>query len=220
MTTTLDTSRLNSLFFGCLVEITTSMLAWINLAVLIFASLLFLYFYVLSVSPATREKVVGPIAYALCSRYRIVAGIFETITVINYGIYFFFPLDTPLPTRFPWGWWFSAVLAAAIGIPALALMIIGIRDAGEETMRPKKEHTLYGGIYSKIRHPQAVGEVFTWFVIALLLHSPFLVIFSFVYFPIFLVMCFAEEQDLLWRFGDDYALYLKRTGAFRPVRRS
>lgn len=77
---------------------------------------------------------------------------------------------------------------------------------------------MYGGIYAKIRHPQAVGEVFAWLWIAFLLHSPFLTLFSLVYFPIFILFCYAEERDLLLRYGDAYAEYCKRTGAFIPKR--
>lgn len=192
------------------------MIAWINFAVLILASLLFLYFYMLSASPATREKVLGSSAYARCGRDRIVASVFELIIVINYVIYYFYPLPTPLPEKFPWAWWVSALIAVVIAVPSTALMLIGVRDAGEETLRPKKEHTMYSGIYTKLRHPQAVGEVFLWWVIAFLLHSPFLALFSFIYIPIFIMMSLAEEQDLLWRYGDAYAEYCKRTGAFWP----
>jgi protein-S-isoprenylcysteine O-methyltransferase Ste14 len=95
-------------------------------------------------------------------------------------------------------------------------MMTGMRDAGEETMRPKKEHAMYGGIYMKIRHPQAVGEVFLFPVMAILLHSPFLTLFSLIYFPIFMLLCYAEEQDLLLRYGEAYAEYCRRTGAFWP----
>lgn len=192
------------------------MIAWINFAVLLLASLLFLYFYIRSASPATLEKVLGPSAYARCGSDRIIASVFELIIVINYVIYYYYPLPTPLPDKFPWLWWLSAVIAAAIGIPALILMTIGLKHAGEEALRPKKEHTMYGGIYTKIRHPQAIGEVFLWWVIAFLLHSPFLTLFSFIYIPIFIMLCFAEEQDLLWRYGDAYAEYCKQTGAFWP----
>jgi len=194
------------------------MLAWINFAILIFASLLFLYYYVLSVSPATREKMLGPNAYVRCGQDRAIAIVFEMITVVNYVVYFFYPLSTPLPEKFPWVWWISIVIAVIIGVPSIWLMAVGMKDAGEEAIRPKKEHSMYSGIYTKIRHPQAAGEVFVWLAIAFLLHSPFLALFSFVYFPIFLLMCFAEEQDLLWRYGDAYAEYCKRTGAFFPKR--
>ncbi|MFZ6026166.1 MAG: methyltransferase family protein [Chloroflexota bacterium] len=194
------------------------MIAWINFAILILASLLFLYYYMLSASPATREKILGPRAYTICGRDRLIASVFEGITVINYIVYVFYPLQTPLPEKFPWPWWVSAVMAVAIAIPTLTLMFIGLRDAGEEALRPKKEHTMYGGIYAKIRHPQAAGEVFGWLAIAFLLNSPFLAVFSLIYFPIFVMMSFAEEQDLLWRYGDAYAAYCKHTGAFWPKR--
>ena len=42
------------------------MIAWINFAVLLLASILLLYFYVRSASPAGREMVIGPRAYQLC----------------------------------------------------------------------------------------------------------------------------------------------------------
>ncbi|MFZ5856526.1 MAG: methyltransferase family protein [Chloroflexota bacterium] len=196
------------------------MIAWVNLAVLVFASLFFLYYYVLSVSPAALEKVIGAQAYRKCGRFRVIAALFETVSAACYIAYRFFPVSSPLLEHFPWDWWISALLAALIGLPSLALMFIGMRDAGSETMTPKKEHGMYGGIYKKIRHPQAVGEVFAWLWIALLLDSPFLAVFSLAYFPIFLVMCHAEEQDLLLRFGDAYADYMRNTGAFIPKRNS
>ncbi|NLF52557.1 MAG: hypothetical protein GX577_15620, partial [Leptolinea sp.] len=101
-------------------------------------------------------------------------------------------------------------------IPATWLMVRGAKDAGEETLTPKKDHVIYTGIYEKIRHPQAVGEVFLFGVIGILLNSPFLTFFSFIYFPIFVILCYAEEQDLLLRYGQSYADYCKRTGAFWP----
>jgi methanethiol S-methyltransferase len=196
------------------------MIAWINFAVLLFATILLLYFYVLSARPAAQEKIVGPAAYQRCFRYRLIATGAEFVITVNYILYRFFPLPTPLPENFPWPWWASAVLAAAVGIPATTLMLIGVRDAGEEAIRPKKDHTMYGGIYAKIRHPQAVGEVFLFAVIGLLLHSPFLTLFSLVYFPILAMMCYAEEADLLLRYGDAYAEYCRNTGAFWPKRRA
>lgn len=195
------------------------MFAWINFAVLIFASILLLYFYVLSARPAAQEKVIGSRAYQRCFYYRLIASGFELVITANYILYYFVPLATPLSNRFPWPWWISLVVAALIGVPATILMLIGARDAGEEAMRPKKEHTMYGGIYTKMRHPQAVGEVFLFAVIGLLLDSPFLTLFSLIYFPILALMCYAEEQDLMLRYGDSYVEYCKRTGAFWPKKK-
>ncbi|MBN1438761.1 MAG: hypothetical protein JW929_05050 [Anaerolineales bacterium] len=194
------------------------MAAWINFAILLVASILLLYFYVLSARPAGQEKIIGPGAYRRCYYYRVVASVLELVITGNYILYRFFPLATPLPDHFPWPWWISIVIAAAIGIPAATLMLVGVRDAGGETIRPKKDHAMYGGIYAKIRHPQAVGEVFLYPVIGLLLHSPFLTLFSLVYFPILAMMRYAEEQDLLLRYGEAYAEYCRRTGAFWPKR--
>jgi protein-S-isoprenylcysteine O-methyltransferase Ste14 len=149
----------------------------------------------------------------------MIAGAFEFVIVVNYALYHFFPLSTPLPDRFPWPWWISLIVALAIGVPATILMTAGLVHAGEEAMRPKKEQAMFGGIYAAIRHPQATGEVFLFAVIGLLLHSPFLTLFSLIYFPIFLIMCHAEEQDLLLRHGEGYAEYCRITGAFWPKRR-
>jgi protein-S-isoprenylcysteine O-methyltransferase Ste14 len=194
------------------------MLAWINFAVMLGASMLFLLFYVRSASPAGREKIIGARAYQLCFYDRLAAAGMEFVITANYILYYFFPLPTPLLEKFPWAWWVSLVIALIIGIPAMTLMLTGLCEAGEEAMRPKKEHTMYSGIYTRLRHPQAVGEVFLFLVMALLLHSPFLALFSLIYFPIFLILCYAEEQDLLLRYGDVYAEYCKRTGAFWPKR--
>lgn len=195
------------------------MSAWINFSVMLVASLLFLVYYVRSAAPAGREKIIGSQSYRICFHERLVAGFMEFVITVNYILYRFFPLDTPLPEKFPWSWWISFAIALIIGIPATTLMIIGAVEAGEEAMRPKKEHTMYGGIYERIRHPQATGEVFLFLVIALMLNSPFLVVFSLIYFPLFLVLCYAEEQDLLLRYGDAYAEYCKRTGAFWPKKK-
>lgn len=195
------------------------MIAWINFAVLLAASNLFLFFYVRSAAPAGREKISGPRAYRLCYYDQLVSGVLEFLITANFILYHFFPLATPLPEKFPWAWWVSLVIALVIGIPATTLMVIGVRDAGEEVMRPKKEHVMYGGIYTRLRHPQASGEVFLFLVVAFLLNSPFLALFSLIYFPIFLLLSYAEEQDLMLRYGDSYVEYCKRTGAFWPKRR-
>jgi protein-S-isoprenylcysteine O-methyltransferase Ste14 len=87
-------------------------------------------------------------------------------------------------------------------------------------MLPKKTHTLYGGIYKTIRHPQAAGELMTWWVIAFLLHSPFLTIVSFVWVPLFVAACLAEERDLVLRYGEAYRAYRQRTGFVLPKSRN
>lgn len=192
------------------------MVAWINVGVLVVSTILTARFYVKSVGPAALEKRIGPRAYARCSRYRMVVAVCMTVVCVNYVVYYSYPLPLPLARTFPWSWWVSAVIAGVIGLPCGYLMCRGIKDAGQETMIVKREHTMYGGIYEKIRHPQALGELPLWWVIALLLHSPFLALYSLVWVPIFALMCWAEERDLVLRYGRQYEEYRKRTPALIP----
>ena len=106
------------------------MLAWINFSVLLFSSLAFLYFYVHSVSPAGRARIIGDKAYRLCFYDRLVAGALEMVITGNFILYYFFPLPTPLPNHFPWPCWLSLLMAAAIGISANSLLSLGVRDTG------------------------------------------------------------------------------------------
>jgi len=194
------------------------MIPWINFSILIASSLLFTFFYVKSVGPATLEKRIGAAAYEKCSTYRMLASVFMTVVAVNYVLYHWFPLPLALPKNFPWPWWVSVVMAVAIGVPSLYLMIRGVRDAGEETMTPKREHEMNGGIYERIRHPQALGEFPLWWVMAFLVHSPFLVLFSFLYVPVWYYFCLAEERDLVIRYGTAYEEYCRRVGFWIPKR--
>ena len=194
------------------------MIAWINFILLIVSVSLFLYFYVKSVSPAALERKIGEFAYSKCTRYRLIAGAFEIVAAANYVVYFFYPLPVQLPETFPWDWWISVIIAIIIAVPGGYLWWRGTKDAGRETMEPRKEHTLYGGIYRKVRHPQATGEVTYWWVIAFIVNSPFLVLFSFIWLPIFYVLCRAEEKDLVIRYGEQYLEYKRNTGFLIPRR--
>ena len=192
------------------------MIHWFNFGILIVSSFVFTLYYVKSVSPAALEKRIGPSAYDRCATYRLISSVFMMIVVVNYILYYWFPLPLPLPRIFPWPWWVSMGIAVLIAVPSLYLMIRGVKDAGKETMAPKREHTMYGGIYNRIRHPQAVGEFPLWWVIAFLVHSPFLILFSFIYVPVWYYMCIAEERDLLIRYGSAYQEYRTRTGFWLP----
>ena len=192
------------------------MISWLNFVSMLFSSLLCLLFYIKSAGPAALEKIIGKKAYYKATQYRIIASIFMTICAINYVIYYFYPLPLPIPKVFPWDLWISISIAVLISIPSGYLLMKGMKDAGEETIFVKREHQLYGGIYEKIRHPQAVGELPFWWVFAFLLHSPFLVLYSFIWVPIFYLMCLAEEKDLEIRYGIRYIDYKRRTGFIIP----
>jgi protein-S-isoprenylcysteine O-methyltransferase Ste14 len=191
------------------------MVAWLNVGCLVLVTALTLLFYVMSAGPAALEQKIGPAAYARCGRYRAVAMVFMFVGMANYLLYYFYPLPIPLPEVFPWPWWVSAVAGTLIALPSGYLLGRGMRDAGKEALVPQKEQELYGGIYQRVRHPQA-WEALLWFTVALWLHSPFLVLYSFVWLGVEYAMVMAEERDLVLRFGQPYVDYRRRTPAFWP----
>ena len=194
------------------------MVAWVNFISMIVSALLFLYFYIKSVGPAALEKKIGEIAYRKCTQYRFISVIFLVIHFAGYFVYFLYPLPIPIPRTFPWSWWISVLIAISISIPCGYLLWRAGKDAGEEAFVTKKEHTLFKGIYQSIRHPQAVGETpFSW-VFALLLNSPFLALFSFIWILFSYLTCLAEEKDLVIRYGGDYLEYKRKTGFIIPKR--
>ena len=194
------------------------LIPWLNLGVMVVSSLLMFYFYMQSSRPAQLEKKIGEDAYRKCGRYRVIASFFELIVIGTYVVYYNYPLPLPIPSTFPWPYWLSVAAALIIGIPSGYVMLRGVLDAGEEGIQPKKKGKLFGGIYQKIRHPQAMGELPLWWSLSLILNSPFLALYSFIWIPIFIAMSLSEEKDLRIRFGKKYADYLENTGFIIPRR--
>ena len=141
------------------------MFSWINFIILILSTALMAFFYIKSVYPATLSQKIGLKAYARCAYYRITASIFELVAIVNYLFYFIFPLPIPIPQFFIWDYWISILISVVILFPSLYIMLKGVKDAGREALFPDKDHTLYSGIYKKIRHPQALGEAFIWLLV-------------------------------------------------------
>jgi methanethiol S-methyltransferase len=195
------------------------MTAWTNVILMVATALLSIYFYCISVGQASLEKKIGRKAYEKSTRYRWISIILMVIHLIQYVIYVFYPLDLPIPETFPWAWWINLLIAVIIALPASVLMKKAIRYAGLESVITKKKHRLFRGVYRKIRHPMALAELpFIW-SLAFLLNSPFLVLFSFIWVPLFYFMCVTEEKDLVIRYGKPYIRYKSSTGMFFPKRR-
>ncbi len=193
------------------------MIAWLNVVCLVAATAMTALFYVKSAGPAALAQRIGPAAYARCGWYRAVAMVCMFVGMGNYVIYYFYPLPLPLPAAFPWPRWISAVVGTALALPASYLLWRGMRDAGKEALVPQHDQELYGGIYERVRHPQA-WEAVLWFTFAFWLHSPFLVLYSSIWLAVEYVMVMAEERDLVLRFGQPYVDYRRRTSAFLPRR--
>ncbi len=194
------------------------MIEWLVFLFLIATTVSSLGLYIKSVQPAKLEQEIGDIAYEKCEQYRKYASITFTLFFVAYLLCYLFPLQLPIPINLPWEYPISILLAILIAIPAFALMGIGVRDAGEETIRPKKGHEMYGGIYNWIRHPQSLGEVWTGHIMALIFNSTFLFLFSFLWIPIFYYMSVVEERDLILRYGNSYIDYRERVGMYIPKR--
>lgn len=194
----------------------SELIPWINFAVLVIATLFLFYFYMRSASPAQLEKKIGESAYQKCGRYRMIASVFEIIAITTYVVYSYYPLPLSIPETFPWPYTVSFLIAVIIAVPSGYVMIRGVIDAGQDSVTPKKKGRLFGGIYKKIRHPQAMGELPLWWAFSFFLNSPFLAIYSIVWIPIFVTIARAEEKDLLIRFGDKYAKYQEQTGFIIP----
>ncbi len=193
------------------------MIAWVNFITLIIGGGLMTGLYLLSARPAALERKVGAKAYKLCGTYRLLTTIFMFTITANYILYHWFPLPIdPFPQTFQWPYWVSIVIAVIIAIPSLYLEVRSTMDAKSEALLPDKSHTLYRGIYEKIRHPMALGEAPLWWVIAFIINSPFLVVFSFIWIPVWYWWCIAEEKDLVLRYGDAYIAYREKTGMFWP----
>jgi len=191
-------------------------IAVINFAVLVLSTILFTYFYLASVRIGVLEAKIGDRAYKLSTVNRLISVFLMTLAGVNYVIYFFNPLPIPSLNKFPWPYWISAVIGGVLAIPSLYLWFKGMIDAGKPTIIVSKGLKLYGGIYKRIRHPQASGELVFWWVLALFLNSPFLALYSIVWIPIFIWVSIAEERDLLIRYGDAYRNYRNSTGFFLP----
>jgi protein-S-isoprenylcysteine O-methyltransferase Ste14 len=192
------------------------MFAWINLGVLVSSTILTTLFYIASTRVTALVQKMGDRGYRAATAYRIVSSFFMTLAGANYILYLFFPLPLPPLNRFPWPYWVSAVIATVLALPSLYLWVRGMIDAGKGSIIVPKKFKPYGGIYKKIRHPQTIGELVLWWVMALFLNSPFLALYSLVWIPAFIWFSLAEERDLILRHGDYYRQLKKQTGFFLP----
>lgn len=190
--------------------------AWLNLISLNVSAFLFAYLTTLSVMPVSREEERGEKAWAECARLRSISFLFAGIMVLNAILWIWFPIPdlswvlTPDPL-------FGILLGIIIAVPCLVILRVAMRDAGKEMHAPQKGIQLHGGIYKKIRHPGAVGEMPLYVVVALFVNSLFLTAWMMIFILIFTpIHIYYEEKDLLKRFGDVYIEYRRTTPAVFP----
>jgi len=191
-------------------------IAWFNLISLHVCATIFAYLTTLSVMPVTREEERGEEAWAECAKLRSISFVFAGIMILNTILWVLFPV-TELAWVLNSNPLFGIVIGAIIGIPCLMILRIAMKDAGEEMSSPQKGISMHGGIYKRIRHPGALGEMPLYVVVALFVNSFFLTIWMILFIVIFTPLhIHYEEKDLLKRFGEEYAEYRRTTPAIFP----
>ena len=103
----------------------------------------------------------------------------------------------------------------------LSFMTYATVKAGRESATPNEATELHHGIYDYMRHPQTLGEMLSWFGIAMVLNSLPLLLYSSLWLPVFIGFTVIEDNDLALRFGAEYLEYERRVGMFwkkRPHR--
>ncbi|MHA1916881.1 MAG: methyltransferase [Candidatus Ranarchaeia archaeon] len=193
-----------------------NMLPYLNIISLALNLVLVCIVYTISIQPIRMVESRGQKAWRECYLLREFSTVFLTIAVINLVLWLFIPipeLNFSVHTIPQIAWIISGVIA----IPCLTLVILGIKDAGKETVKPSPETKMYKGIYHYIRHPQTVGEFPLFIAISFALNSWFLVIITTLFITIYIpIMIHYEEKDLIKRFGKPYQEYQKNTGAIFP----
>lgn len=193
-------------------------IAILNVSILFASTLLCFLFLLLSVRPYTLEARIGERARAVCQRYRLLAGLLMVVIFVNYLVYIQHPLPLGLPLNFPIPLGATIIMAAVLAAKPGAVWKQGVEDADDEESPQQKTPSLYGGIYQRVRHPQAVGEYAIWILMGFAMNSPFLAIYSLIWIPVGLAVCRAEEKDLVFKFGREYEEYRERTPMFIPKR--
>ncbi|MFX0025706.1 MAG: methyltransferase family protein [Candidatus Hermodarchaeota archaeon] len=191
-------------------------LSWISFLTLNLSVFLTFFFYILSVIPLTLEEKIGEKSWKLCAIFRIISDILFLILIVSILMWIWFPISV-LNWRISDNTLFLIVIAVLIAIPSFYILIRALKDAGKETIETSKDTKMYGGIYEHIRHPQISGSILLFIILCLILNSLFLLIWiTSLMILITPIVIYFEEKDLIKRFGEDYLLYKKNTGALIP----
>lgn len=188
--------------------------ALVNGITIIISTIGLAYFYGQSVNPRCKYGELDEAIIKKCGDYRLIAGLFETIILIGYIIFYFIqiPQSIDVFNHFI----YPIIILVLLLIPAIFLYIKGIKDAGEETLKPQVDNPMFGGIYSKMRHPQTTATVLFYFAIAFGSNQLFLILYTILLSMVYIYITYLEEDDLIIKYGDDYRKYREKTGRFIP----
>ncbi len=121
-------------------------------------------------------------------------------------------LSIPLGIR-----WFGVI----IGLIALILLVWVIRSLGRNfstSLTIRKEQTLVThGPYHWVRHPMYTGFILLWIGFFFISANWFIALTGISGFALtILVRTPKEEQMMIEHFGEEYLVYMKRTGRYLP----
>lgn len=162
------------------------MIAWINLVCLIIATILSLYFYVKTAETGIVGTKNAAIESLKLTQYQTFAELLMALVGINYVVYFLYPIPLSIPQTFPWSWWVSATIAMAIG---LLSSYYWWRSLSEQ---PDPAEIWVD--HQQIKESQLFSYFTFWLCLGFLLHSPFLLLFSLTWIPIYLLLNWWENQ--------------------------
>jgi len=171
----------------------------------------------ISLQPAALALRLGDKAYNLCGVVRMISMLFELMAIAGYILFVFgeyFNVSIVNQNVF-----IMRIIGIIITVLAIGFMFIGVFAAGKEASIPDKNTKLYKGIYNYMRHPQTLGEIISWFGISMILNSLTLLLFSIIWIPIFMSYTVIEDNDLSFRFGEEYIDYTKKVGIFWKKRK-
>jgi protein-S-isoprenylcysteine O-methyltransferase Ste14 len=119
----------------------------------------------------------------------------------------------PVPVSLRWA-------GVVVLIAACVLLIWTFRSLGPnltDTVVTRRQHTLvFHGPYRWVRHPLYVSAALFMVAIALIAANWFIGTTGAIAFGLLVIRTRTEEANLIARFGNDYRLYMQRTGRFVP----
>lgn len=192
------------------------LIGWINFVILNLSVILSFLFYGLSVIPFTREEKIGAKVWKQSNIFRLLSDILFLILIITIFIWIWFPISS-LNWKILDNYLILVIISILISIPSFYILIKALRDAGKESVETSRETQMYGGIYKHIRHPQISGSILMFFIFCLIINSLFLLIWiALLMMLITPIVIYFEEKDLIKKFGQNYLMYKKNTGALFP----
>lgn len=127
-----------------------------------------------------------------------------------------------LAVDFGFSWW-----TTGLGVVVLLLAILIERSCRRqmtpstllglpEVSEQRESRLLREGIYGRLRHPRYVGVLLEITAVALFVNYLAAYVLVVLMIPVLYVTVLLEERELLQRFGEDYAAYMREVPRFLP----